>query len=186
MIGPLGVGDICAVEVTGFAGWAITLGSALRGEPTPATHVVCVHHQDKAGRWWGIQGQPGGVGWVDMAQYWGSPTARFGNSNSLQPRTPQQRAAIAQVLEGLLHTGYDWVGGIVPDGFDDLHQQEVADLIDRLWGSAGKTAPGHLVCSAVASYTYRRLSLPAPPGQTEQVQPGDWWRWNATQGWAAQ
>jgi hypothetical protein len=183
MFGPLGVGDVCAVDVPGLAGYWINIGAALRGKGgAPATHVVVVTHMDARHRWWGIQGQPGGVAEVDMAQYWGSPTARYGNSNHLQPRTNAQRAAMAHLMTGLLNKGYDWIGGIAADGFDDAHLPELADMIDKLWGwgaATGQLAPAHLVCSAVASWGHKQLGLAGPPGPTERVQPADWWQFNA-------
>jgi hypothetical protein len=191
-IGPLGIGDVIAVEITGLADDLIRVGDDIKGKPTPASHVVVVHHQDSAGRWWGIQGQPGTVGWVDMAEYWGSPTAKAGNSNGLQPRTPAQRQSVADLCAGLVGIGrYDWLGGIVPDGLDDVHLPELADLVDKWWGwqsTPGKPealAPGHVVCSSMPAWAHDRLGIPRPmpKNNAEAIQPADWWVFNNEEQW---
>jgi len=54
---------------TGVFGRLIRVGAALRDEPNLINHVVIVDHQDRQGTWWGIEGRPGGVGWVDLQRY---------------------------------------------------------------------------------------------------------------------
>ena len=186
----IGVGDVWAVETSGFTGDLIRLGADLEGEPTPASHVVMAHHIDARGRWQGIQGQPGGVGWVDMTQYITGPLAKYANSNADQPRTTEQRTALAQVGEGLLKIGYDWVGGIVADGLDDFHQATLAKLIDHYWGWTDlkhpNVAPGHVVCSSAWAYAYWVLKLVCPIGPNadpETVQPANWWIFNGNKKW---
>ena len=184
MPGPLAVGDVWAVQTAGLPGELIRVGAALEGKATPANHVVIVHHQDARGRWWGVEGRPGGVAWCDMAEYTTGPLARLAASNYAQPRTAAQRAQIAVTAEGLLHTGYDWVGGIITDGLDDVHAKDLGDLIDKWWGWGDDgRAHGEVVCSSAAAWDYDHLSIAAPKGDAETVQPADWWEWNTEEGW---
>jgi len=182
LIRPVGVGDVIAVRTSGLGGAAIRLGSVLGGEPSPASHVAIICRRDARGRWWAIEGRPGGVGWVDAGKYLHGKLARYGNSNAAQPRTGSQRTAIARTAAGLLGTGYDWVGGIAGDGLDDMHLTRLAALLDEWWGWTDPAnpgaAPGHIVCSSAASWAYRTLGLPGPEGVTERIQPADWWRYN--------
>jgi hypothetical protein len=180
MITDMGIGDVCAVDTSGLAGDLIRLGSELEGKPAPASHVVVVHHVDKRGRWWGVAGQPGGVGWADMLDYTTGPLAPHSNSNAVQPRTTAQRALLAKTAAGLLGVQYDWVGGIGGDALDDVHLAELADLVDDWWGWGDRTglAPAHVVCSSMAAWVQRHVGLAAPAGAAELVQPADWWRFN--------
>jgi hypothetical protein len=188
LIGTLGVGDVIAVDGAGWAADLIRFGAILEGESTPASHVVVATRIDRRARWWGIEGRPGGVGWVDMAKYTTGKLAPLSNSNELQPRTDAERALIAKVAEGLLGTDYDWFGGITGDGLDDIHLKDLTDIIDHLWGWKDQNnidvAPGHVVCSSAAEWIYRALHLKAPQRHiTESVQPADWWIFNHTEGW---
>src|ERR1700756_3473704 len=67
---PARPGDVLAVWTgKSFADDMIRVGEALEGKPAVANHVVGITHQDKLGRWIGIQGQPGGVGLVDCTPF---------------------------------------------------------------------------------------------------------------------
>jgi hypothetical protein len=174
-------GDVWAVDAPGFGRIPIILGSWLTGHPAPTDHVVTVHHQDKNGVWWGIEGRPSGVGWVDMSSYFATRAQlRAARGNVRQPRTDAQRAAVCKLMEGLLGTSYDWVGGIVADFDTALHAGELAKLIDHWWGwDNGAAQPAHVVCSSAAAWAYRNLGLVSPPvGNAELVTPADWWRFN--------
>lgn len=179
----LGIGDVIAVHHRGLPGDLIELGDAIAGKPALATHVIVVHHQDAAGRWWGIQGEPGGVGWVDLASLPTSMFVTWDNTNHAQPRTVAQRAAIAALCEGLLHVKYDWVGGIAVDGLDDIHLEQLGALVDKWWGWGTGPAPGHVVCSSMPAWAHSQLGLARPKGNAETIQPADWWAFNADQGW---
>jgi hypothetical protein len=186
VITTIGTGDVFALD-TGNAVTSILIriGEALDDEPSPANHVAIAHHQDKAGTWWGIEGRPGGVGWVDMAKYLDSPLARFANSNAAEVRSDAQRAAIAEVTAGMLRVGYDWVGGITCDTLDAVRLDALGDLIDRWWGwhdpSNPTLRPGHVVCSSLAAWVYRNQGLPCPPVRDEELcLPSDWWEFNAS------
>lgn len=185
MLIALNPGDVVAVD-TGNATQddLIRLGALIAGEPAPANHVVIVHHRDKAGTLWGIEGRPGGVGYADMAKYTGSKLVKFANSNTGQARTAAQSLAVCQAAQGLLGVGYDWVGGIEADALSAMHLDALAGLIDHWWGwhdpAAPGTRPGHVVCSSLAAWVYRELHLPAPAVKdAELTTPADWWAFNA-------
>jgi len=67
---PAAPGDVLAVWTgDGELQDLIRVGEALCGKPAVADHVVIITHQDRLGRWIGIQGQPGGVGPVDCTPF---------------------------------------------------------------------------------------------------------------------
>lgn len=175
----IGVGDVWAVDTgSSLVARVIRLGERMSGKSDKANHVVIVHHQDAAGTWWGIEGRPGGVGWVDLANYEGT---RYLNTNAAEPRTDAQRLAIAGMAVGLLGTGYDWVGGITADLDVALHMPDLAKLLDDAWGWHSPDKPGqragHVVCSSAATWIYTALTL-ACPKLGELTMPGDWWTFN--------
>lgn len=162
----LGVGDIlCTRSNRGWAGWLIRFGAALRDQPNTVNHVIVVHHQDEAGVWWGIEGRPGGVGWVTLRKALKAP---YTINNARQPKTPDQRQAIAKVSEGLLGTPYDWVG-IIQDGMEAIGAQ-------RLWRTRiDGEVPAQVVCSSLADWIYDQVGLDSPGRRFDRtVTPGDW------------
>lgn len=171
-------GDVWAVSTgDSFAAKAIRLGAVLIGRPGVVNHVVGVHHQDRRGRWWGIEGRPGGVGWVDLKVYQGKPLALLGNTNAKQERDPAQRKAICAASYALIGDAYDWVGGIAADGLAALKLKGLATWLDEVWGwQQGDKVPGHVVCSTLYAWVYQHLGLASPTG--EQVTPADWWTFN--------
>ena len=174
-------GDVWAVDAPGLGRIPIIIGSWLTGHHAPVDHVVVVHHTDKNGVCWGIEGRPSGVGWVDMSTYFSTKAQlRAARGNTGQPKTDQQRQAVCKLMEGLLGTRYDWVGGILADFNVALHAVELAKLIDHWWGwDDGVARPAHVVCSSAASWAYAHLGLISPPmSRTELVTPADWWRFN--------
>lgn len=170
------IGDIvCTRNPKGWPAFFIRLGAALRDRPNTINHVIIVHHRDKAGTLWGIEGRPGGVGWVDMRRALKSP---YTISNADQPKGPVQRSDIARFSEALLGTPYDW-GGIVKDGMEAIHA-------DALWRSKewGDTPPAHVVCSSFADWVYDRTGLPSPGLRFDRsVTPGDWAQFIIERGW---
>jgi hypothetical protein len=180
----LAPGDIWAVDAGGFGRPFIMLGARLAGHPAPVDHVVMAHHADKRGVWWGIEGRPGGVGWVQMDRYLTGPLARHASSNAAQPRTTAQRHALCTIGEGLLSTGYDWVGGIAADMALAFHGLELARLLDHWWGwRDGVARPPHVVCSSAWAWAYGKVGLARPAGGAELVTPADWWAFNQARSW---
>jgi hypothetical protein len=154
--------------------WLIRVGSWLSGHPGRADHVVMAHHIDDAGTQWGIEGRPGGVGWVDLATY---PVVT--STNADQPKTDEQREALCALAKGMLGTPYDWVG-IAADAMMALYMH-------RLWLAKdfGDAAPAHVVCSSAWDWGYEHLGLASPGGTdgTRWTTPADWERWDLAAGW---
>lgn len=192
MLTALNPGDVVAVD-TGSAAQddLIRLGALLDGTPAPANHVVIVHHRDKAGTLWGIEGRPGGVGYVDMAKYTGSALAKYANSNTALARTAQQSHLVLMSAERLLGTPYDWAGGIAADALTAFGLGGLAKALDRWWGWPDASLlphgtalrPAHVVCSSLAQWVYAHLGLPCPKVRdAELCTPADWWAYNAAIG----
>jgi hypothetical protein len=183
---PAAPGDVLAVSAGPW--WArqlIEAGERLRGLACPVDHVVIVTHQDRVGRWIGIQGQPGGVALADCTPYLSAPVTR---SNHGQPKpaagSPEMTVFLASCAKSL-GIGYDWAG-IAEDGLDALHLHDLAGLVNRLWAWPANRMllPGHLVCSSLAANLYEIADWPHPSMDTErQCEPADWWRWNDRQMW---
>lgn len=166
-------GDVIVVRTKSPWGIFVRLAAWLQGKPDTVDHVVIAHHRDLAGIYWGIEGRPGGVGWVDLAQY----DNRWAVSNVHQPKTAEQRREVCALAEELLHTAYDW-GAIAEDAMDALHVRD-------LWASRdyGDKPPGHVVCSSYAAWLYRKVGLAQPAKRVRWVKPCDWAAWCAAQGW---
>lgn len=158
-------GDVLAIRSNGAAGWWIRFGAALRNKPNLSNHIAVVHHTDAKGVVWGIEGKPGGVGWVDCKSYLKSPGLL---TNAEQPKTDLQRATVCKTMEALLGTPYDWQA-IIVDGANDTGIKVAG------WEPDWKTGvvPGHVVCSSAADYAYFIAGLPCPIHGRE-VQPSDW------------
>lgn len=173
-------GDVWAVDAAGFGRIPIIIGSWLAGHRAPVDHVVVTHHQDKNMVWWGIEGRPSGVGWVNMSRYMTTPSQlKAARGNTKQPLTEAQSAAVCKLMEGILGTGYDWIGGILADFDDALRADELAKLVDHWWGWSDNVArPPHVVCSSAAAWAYGRLGLDRPGGREEIITPADWWDFN--------
>ncbi|MGZ4621495.1 MAG: hypothetical protein ACXVGF_04595 [Blastococcus sp.] len=172
----INVGDVLAVRTGGIGGWAIRLGAALRGLPHSVNHVVIAHHVDDQGRWIGLEGRPGGVGWVEMTDYLASPATV---DNREQPKTEAQRYLVAKAAEKLIGCAYDWTA-IGAEALFDLG----APLSHIDW--SGPNPPLHVICSSYAEWSYRQVKLarPEPPQGEVLTQPADWAAWDAAKGWA--
>lgn len=173
----LGIGDVLVVK-SGYTGsfW-VRLGSRLRGRKGNVDHVIVVHHVDDAGTLWGIQGEPGGVGYAQLLKYKGSKDAV---ANTDQPKNDYQRARIAELAEGMLGTKYDWAG-IVLDGMENIgaeHFWHNAEWPDGL-------IPVHVVCSSYADYLYEvvQLANPGGDGQTRGTMPSHWYDFIEKEQW---
>jgi hypothetical protein len=150
----------------------IRIGAALRGKPNLSNHIAVVHHVDKLGTTWCVEGRPGGVGWRDAKDYLNS---RQTLTNVGQPKNPADRATVCKTMEAMLGTPYDWEA-IVADGAADLR-------LATAWLPVNGTVPGHVVCSAAACYAYDKAGLSRPPGPARADQPSDWDAFIIEQGW---
>lgn len=179
-----GASDVLAVWTgSGFVQDAIRIGDVLEGKPAVANHVVGITHQDKNGRWMGLEGRPGGFGLVDVTPYLSDPRTR---SNHFQPRTPQQADQILVLGAKLTGTPYDWLG-IDEDFVNAVHLDALSSDIDRAsaaindsWGAPG-LLPGHVVCSSAWDWVYAMVSpVLAHPATVpaRDTTPGDWWGFN--------
>jgi hypothetical protein len=159
-------GDVLAVRGGGEAGELIRLGAAIGGRPNVSGHVAVMHHYDPQGVPWGLEGRPGGIGWVDLRPYIAS---EWTLNNCGQPgRSDSDREDAARDAEGMLGSRYDWLA-ILGDGFDDLHV--------KVWGLNGPQGvkPGEAVCSSFAAYVYAKRKWAHPDlGDERFCQPGDW------------
>jgi hypothetical protein len=179
--------DVLAVWTSrSFTANAIRVSEAMEGKPAVANHVIIITHQDKLGRWMGIQGEPGGVGLVDCTPFLRDSRTR---SNHDQPRDLSRLPVFLASAAKTIGVRYDWVG-IAEEGLDALHAVDLAAVLDHLWrwpADHGKL-PGEVFCSNLAAMLY---GLPAvgwahPDLGTERMcMPADWWDWNDRQLWAA-
>jgi hypothetical protein len=158
-------GMVLVVRTAGFEGTMIRFGAAMIGESDLENHVAVIDHTDNHGTCWAIEGRPGGVGWVDASSYLDSP---WTISNQGQDLTAQQRTGICTTMRGLLGVPYDWTA-ITEDGIRDLH---LPDLWGEKWHGV---APGHVVCSSAAVWTYKKNAAKYPANiDPAHVQPADW------------
>lgn len=169
-------GDILAVRSPGLAGEIIRIGEELSGKDGAENHIAVCHHWDGPVPW-GLEGKPGGVGWVDLRDYLASP---YSLNNCLQPgRSDASRTVVADQAKALLGDRYDWsaIGG---DALAALHI--------HLWNLKfphGKP-PGECVCSSLAAWLYEQAGWERPQVTDRDTEPADWTelilqrRWNAT------
>jgi hypothetical protein len=167
-------GDVLAVRTPpSVFGTLIRFGAWLHHQPDHVDHVVVAHHRDAAGTLWGVEGRPGGVGWVDIATY----DNRWLVSNAAQYKTADQRRQVCTAAAHLLGVGYDWaaigVDAVTAVGFDHLWRA----------GDFGGRPPAHVVCSSLASWVYRRVGLAEPVGPQRYSTPADWAAWMIEEGW---
>jgi hypothetical protein len=164
-------GDVLAVRTDGLAARTIRFGAALRelltgtSAPNLDNHIAVVHHKDKAGTLWCVEGKPGGVGWRDAKAYLRSP---WTVTNVNQPKTTEQRKLVCSGALALIGTPYDWAA-ITADAAADLD-------LGALWHPAfGGEVPGHVVCSSLAEWLYLKAGLPCPRQEgAREIQPADW------------
>jgi hypothetical protein len=167
-------GDVLAIRTGGFAGELIRVGEELTGKIGLENHIAVCHHW-LDGVPWGLQGEPGGVGWIDLRAYLASP---YTVTNAGQPgRSDETRATVAKEAGALLGDRYDWaaIGG---DALAALHV--------HLWNLKFPhgLAPGEVVCSSFAAWLYEQAGWPHPDAGTERdCEPADWCAWIMDHGW---
>jgi hypothetical protein len=134
--------------------------------------VIIVHHKDAQGLWWGIEGRPGGVGYVPLD---GALSNRYTNANTEQPISEDRRYLIAVAAESVLGMGYDWEA-IAEDTAHVFVANSLWKTIEKTRGWKPGKIPAHLVCSSFADWAYESVNLPNPGGTigTRFTTPGDW------------
>lgn len=173
----VGPGDVLITRSGGRFPRLIRLGAALRDQPNIGNHVLVLSHLDAAGRWQGLEGRPGGVGWTDCTDHLAHP---WTVSNAAQRKTDDQRADVVGTMRDvLLGTPYDHVG-IASDAVHALG-------LDKIWQARewDGDAPPRVVCSSAADYTYERVGLANPGGNTltRRTKPADWHAFIIEGGW---
>lgn len=167
---------ICTRNSKGATARLIRFGAAFLDRPNTVNHVIIAHHIDDHGTFWGIEGRPGGVGWIDLRRATGK-NRPYTTANTEQPKTPAQRLAVVEASEGLLGTAYDWFG-VALAAMNSIG-------VETIWDHFGADGPPtHVVCSAFADYVYDYVGLDSPGekmGRT--VTPGDWARFIIERGW---
>jgi hypothetical protein len=140
-------------------------------------HIIVVSHRDAEGRLWGIEGRPGGIGWVEMDKRAG----HWGVSNVDQPKSADQRDKIVNVMKSLIGSRYDYAAYII------LALDAVG--ISQKWTDyTGQDVPVQFVCSAVAGYVYEDVGLDNPGGMeiTRFTVPAQWARFIDEKVWVSE
>ena len=160
------IGDVLVVgSGKSWSSRLIRVGQALRGQPCTGNHVAILHHFTD-GVPWALEGRPGGVGWVDARRYIRDKRTV---TNAEQPKTDEQREALATLCEAMIGTKYDWLA-IKDNALESLG-------LEPLWTYDwdGKGVPGQVVCSSYAAWAYTKVDLAHPrPGRERHVFPSDW------------
>lgn len=173
-------GTVFCTRSEGKAGKLIRAGAALLDEPNLHNHVALFHHWTEAVPW-GLEGRPGGVGWVDMRKY---VADKHTVDNRVQPDLTLTDGAqiAADMEEALLGKRYDWVA-IGDATREALHMK---DLWEETWSGEGtELTAGQMVCSSAAAYFYAQQGLMHPnDGDERHCHPSDWTQWIMTEAWA--
>lgn len=158
-------GDVFAVRTNGTDQDVIEFGEGLQGKVNTDDHVAGFIYWD-GDIPWGLEGRPGGVGWVDMRKYIGKP---FTFNNCLQPnRMDPQRILISEGAKAMIGTKYDWamIGG---SALAALHVK----LFHLSWPHG--MVPGEVVCSSYWAYLYSTANWAHPSTNDErECAPADW------------
>lgn len=174
-------GDVLVMRTPELAGWLIRrralmlrypwqpwhwFGDGLSDGTVLMNHVAVYTHVDAAGQRRGLEGRPGGFGWVNVEKYLSWPTT---DANTAQPKTDEQRKLIVRLASGCVGIPYSW-----------------SDILAFAAGAAGLPfrehewpedgVPSHVVCSSAADYIYEAAGLPSPggTGKTRGTDPQDW------------
>jgi hypothetical protein len=159
---------VLAIATSGTFGDLIRLGSDTLDEPAAQSHIAVIDHQDAGtGRWWAVEGRPGGVGWRDASDYL---LAEGTITNYKQPLDTGQQTLICSAMRQALGTPYDW-DGIMQDAARDLHLPDLWADTQHWSGSV----PAHVVCSSVAAWAYHKAGAAYPEQvDTRHIEPSDW------------
>jgi len=173
----LGPGDVLVLRTPDQAGWWIRRRALMLKHPwqpwrwlgdkaTLVNHVALFTHVDSEGFPRGLEGRPGGFGWVNLTAY----LADAGTiSNADQPKTGEQRDKVVRLATASISIPYDWKAIIAMAA-------GAAGLPFRLqeWPEDG--VPSQMVCSSAADYFYEAAGLPNPGGyaKTRGTDPADW------------
>ena len=128
-------------------------------------HIIVFTHTDLQGRYWGIEGRPGGVGWAELRKRNDNWTL----TNVDQPKDALQRSKIVETMKELLGTKYDY------SAYIEIALQTMG--ITTQWTDFRKNdVPTHVICSAVADYVYEDVGLANPGGMkvTRFTTPVEW------------
>jgi len=150
-------------------------------QPNLVNHVIIVHHKQPNGDWIGLEGKPGGVGWINITQrkVLKSP---YSLTNAQQPKTEESRFLIAKASEKLLGVQYDWVG-IAQEAFSWGDSRTILKFLNQGWGNSGHP-PEHVFCSNYADWVYDYVGLWSPGVRFDRnVSPNDWAKFIIEKGW---
>jgi hypothetical protein len=159
----------------------IRLRAGLLDQPNLVNHVIIVHHQQKNGDWIGLEGKPGGVGWINLTQrrVLKSP---YVLANNEQPKTEDQRFLIAKASEKLLGVQYDWVG-IAQEAFAWGPAVRIFGFMNNKWGNRDNP-PEHVFCSNYADWVYDSVGAWSPGALFDRsITPNDWAKFIIEKGW---
>lgn len=174
----VGIGDVIVTRSErSFFGRVIRIGAALQDEAAEWNHCIVLVHQDRTGRWHGVEGRPGGSGWTDCTDVLAD---RWTLSNAAQPKTETQRADLAGTMRDiLLGLSYDHVG----IASNVVHALGLGQLWQaREWEGQ---VPQRIVCSSGADLAMERVGLANPGGNgiTRRTKPADFARFILRREW---
>lgn len=168
---PVEPGDLVVVD----AGKSFLMRWIQRGSRSEFSHVLVAHHIDDQGTFWGLEGRPGGVGWVRLDVYAGR-----GLSNAGQAKSAEQRRVVCEQAVALLGTPYDW-RAYGPITVNELTLLWRRDRYGPQWRKG--QAPEVVVCSSFVDYLYELVGLRSPEAD-RWCTPADWARLWQRHDWA--
>jgi hypothetical protein len=158
--------DLLVVRLGGIWSEVIRLGEHMAGLPDDDNHVAVMHHCDGEVPW-GLEGRPGGVGWVDLRGYLKTP--RLVNNCGQPGRDQAARYKVAEQAKTMIGTAYDWQA----IGDDVLRAFRMPQLFARHF-TAGKSA-GAVICSSLAEFLYETAGWDHPVSPHDRdIEPADW------------
>ncbi len=174
-------GDVVVTPTKDKGGWWIRLWAKLQRKPDQFNHIALFTHYDSAGVPRGLEGRPGGFGWVDLNKYLDRPGAI---TNVGQPgRTDEKRQEALALARQLIAVPYDWRAIL------GLGAQLFSPRLLRLVQAANEwpegKPPGHVVCSSSLDWIYEEVGWVSPGGieKTRWTAPHDWATLITANGW---